>query len=94
MALRSALPFDVVCEKATNDAIAYSCKKIGHFYNAYFLHNRFLKIRFFFVYANQILTLKNIVGAGLPPAQTASGVQPNALLALSKNERKNRPHSL
>ena len=46
-ALRSALPFEVMCEKTSNDAIAYSCKKIGHFYSAYFLHNRFLKIRFF-----------------------------------------------
>lgn len=39
MAQRWALPPDVRCEKATNDAIAYSCKKIGHFYSAYFLHN-------------------------------------------------------
>ena len=43
MAQRWALPPDVNREKATNDAIAYSCKKIGHFYNAYFLHNRFSK---------------------------------------------------
>ena len=31
MAQRWALPPDVNREKATNDAIAYSCKKIGHF---------------------------------------------------------------
>ena len=39
MAQRWALPSDVNRETATNDAIAYSCKKIGHFYSAYFLHN-------------------------------------------------------
>ena len=76
MALRWALPPDVNREKATNDAIAYSCKKIGHLYSAYFLHNRFSKISFILVYANQFLNLKIIVGAGLPPAQAASGVQP------------------
>ena len=94
MAQRWALPSDVNREKATNDAIAYSCKKIGHFYSAYFLHNRFSKTSFILVYANQFLTLKNIVGAGLLPAQAAFGVQPNAMLALSKKERKIRPHSL
>ena len=54
MAQRWALPPDVNCEKATNDAIAYSCKKIGHFYIAYFLHNRISKNRFFFVFCVSI----------------------------------------
>jgi len=41
MAQRWALPSDVNREKATNDAIAYSCKKIGHFYSAYSVHKSF-----------------------------------------------------
>ena len=60
MALRSALPFDVVCEMATNDAIAYSCKKIGHFHIAYSVHNRFLKIRFFIVFCVPIFDIPTL----------------------------------
>ena len=92
MAQRWALPSDVNREKATNDAIAYSCKKIGHFYNAYFLHNRFSKTSFILVYANKFLTLKNIVGAGLPPAHTASGVQPKQQWLSPKERQKRMQH--
>lgn len=41
MAQRWALPSDVNRGKATNDAIAYSCKKIGHAYRAYSVHKSF-----------------------------------------------------
>ena len=37
---------------------------------------------------SQFLTLKNIVGAGLPLAQATLGVQPSAMLALSKRVNK------
>ena len=88
MAQRWALPPDVNREKATNDAIAYSCKKIGHFHSAYFLHNRFSKTPFILVYANQFLTLKNIVGAGLLTAQAALGVQPERQWLSPKEKTK------
>ena len=57
MAQRWALPSDVNRETATNDAIAYSCKKIGHLYSAYFLHIRTQKTDFSLFYVSQILIL-------------------------------------
>lgn len=60
MAQRWALPPDVNREKATNDAIAYSCKKIGHFHIAYSVHNRFLKIRFFIVFCVPIFDIPTL----------------------------------
>ncbi len=60
MAQRWALPSDVNREKATNDAIAYSCKKIGHFHIAYSVHNRFLKIRFFIVFCVPIFDIPTL----------------------------------
>ncbi len=93
MALRSALPSEVRCEKATNDAIAYSCKKIGHVYSAYFLH---ISSSFLFVFSvtNFNPWAKQKVGAGLPPVQAALGVQPNAMLALSQKERQKKNTTL
>jgi len=72
----------VRCENVVYDILAYSCKKIGHFYSAYFLH---ISSAFLFVLCvtNFNPWAKQKVGAGLPPAQAALGVQPNAMLALS-----------
>jgi len=59
----------VFCEKATNDAIAYSCKKIGHFNSTYFLH---ISSSFLFVFRVTIFELTAKKNATLQVTEPAT----------------------